>query len=102
MIYGRNIMTELDKTKISNGKAIAIDTRKILWGSVITVILWLLSNLVLFAFWKGSTDEKIEARPQKYEVQTMIEGKINREIDQLNKKIDKLEIKIDTIILKLK
>ncbi len=88
---------------IDNGKAVVLDKRKFQYGTIITVVIFLLTQAVLFGVWKGTVDSKVD----NFEVivnqkmESMRHGGSDVSLEN-SKKIDANTTRIDNIIHNLK
>lgn len=46
--------------QIEAGKMIAVNKKSIAWGAVVTLLIFIITQSVLFGIWKGSVDSKLD------------------------------------------
>lgn len=49
--------------KLNNGKAVVISKSSAIIGGIITIIIFVVTNIALAGVWKGGIDEQIKNRP---------------------------------------
>ena len=84
-------MTEQQQKKLTNGEALLISKTKLLW----IVLIWLVTQAVLFGIWKGTTDTVLETKTDKEQVRTIVREELNEHLKGFGDQLRDIKSSID-------
>ena len=73
-------MTETQQKKLTNGEALLISKGKLIW----VVVIWLLTQAILFGIWKGTTDTVLQTKTNTEQVRHIVKEELQTLIPTLN------------------
>ena len=65
-------MTEQQQKKLTSGEALLISKTKLFW----IVLIWLVTQAVLFGIWKGTTDTILETKTNTEQVRHIVKEEL--------------------------